>query len=90
MLFVALLSVKAGTPKENMARRAQWTYPEGVKTVAEYWLQTNNPTVISILEAASTAPLMQISAEWGDVFDITIVPAITGEKGMQIAQRMAD
>ena len=89
MLVVALLRVKGGTPKENMARRAQWSYPDGVRMIAEYWLQTNDPTVISVLETENTAPLMQISAEWGDVFDITIVPAVTSEEGLQLAQRMA-
>ena len=89
MLVIALLRVKGGTPKENMARRAQWSYPEGVRVVAEYWLQTGNPTVISILETESTAPLMQITAEWGDVFDITIVPAVTSEEGLQMVQRMS-
>lgn len=89
MLVVALLRAKGGTPKENMARRAHWSYPEGVRLIAEYWLQTDDPTVISVMEAEGVAPLMQISAEWGDVFDITIVPAVTSEEGLQMAQRMA-
>ena len=57
MLFVALLNSKAGSPKENIARRAKWQYPEGIKPIAEYWLQTDNPIVVSIIEADSVARL---------------------------------
>jgi hypothetical protein len=88
MLFVALLKATASTPKERIARRAQWQYPEGVRVVAEYWLQTADPTVISIFEADSVAPIMATLADWGDVFDITVVPAITAEEGLQLAQQM--
>ena len=88
MLFIALLKLKAGTPEENIARRAQWQYPEGVTPVAEYWPQTTDPAVVSIFEADSTAPIMAIFATWADVFDITIVPAVTAEEGLQLAQQM--
>ncbi|NIO68995.1 MAG: DUF3303 domain-containing protein [Anaerolineae bacterium] len=87
MLFVALLKATGGTPKETIARRAQWQYPEGVRVVAEYWLQ-GNPVVISIIEADSIAPIMAVTTEWGDVFDITVLPAITAEDGLQLAKQM--
>ncbi len=88
MLFVALFKVTGGTPTENIARRAQWQYPEGIQLVAEYWLQTGDPVVISIFEADSVAPIMAITTEWGDVFDITVVPAITAEEGLELAKQM--
>ena len=88
MLYVALLKAIGGTPKENIARRAQWKYPEGIKPVAEYWLQMGDPSVVSIFEADSIAPIMAITTEWGDIFDITVVPAITAEEGIQLAQKM--
>ena len=88
MLFVALLKVTGGTPKENIARRAQWQYPEGIQPVAEYWLETSDPDVIAIFEADNIAPIMAISTEWGDVFDITVVPAITAEEGLELAKQM--
>ena len=88
MLFVALLKSKASTPKERIARRAQWQYPEGIRLVAEYWLQTGDPAIVSIVETGSVAPIMATLAEWGDVFDITVVPAITAEEGLQLAQQM--
>jgi uncharacterized protein with GYD domain len=87
MLFVALLKATGGTPKETTARRVQWQYPEGVRVVAEYWLQ-GNPRVISIIEADSIAPIMAVAIEWGDVFDITVLPAITAEDGLELAKQM--
>ena len=55
MLFVVQLEVTGGTPEERIARRAQWQYPEGVKVIAEYWLQTDGYSVISILGAVQAA-----------------------------------
>jgi hypothetical protein len=88
MLFVALFKAKASTPKERIARRAQWQIPEGIRPVAEYWLQTADPTVVGIFEADSVAPIMATLAEWGDVFEISVVPAVTAEEGLQLAQQM--
>ena len=88
MLFVALLKATASTTNERIARRAQWQYPEGIRPVAEYWLQTADPTVIAIFETDSVAPIMATLAEWGDVFDISVVPAVTAEEGLQLAQQM--
>jgi hypothetical protein len=88
MLFVALLKAKGGTIAERTTHRAGWQYPEGVKPVAEYWLQTGDPGVISVFEAESIEPIMAITTEWGDEFDITVVPAITGEEGLALAQQM--
>jgi hypothetical protein len=50
LLFVALLKATAGTPEERIARRAQWQYPEGMQTTAEYWLQTADPVVALVFE----------------------------------------
>ncbi len=88
MLFVAMLKPKDGTTESRIAHRAGWQYPEGVKPVAEYWLQTSNPDVISVFEADSVEPIMAITTEWGDEFDVTVVPAITGEAGLQLVQQM--
>jgi len=88
MLFVALLKPKAGTPQERIARRLKWQYPAGVRPIAEYWLQASDPDVVGVFEADSIAPIMAITVEWGDVFDITVVPAITAEEGLTLAQQM--
>ena len=88
MLFVALFRPTEGTPAERVARRVQYQHPEGARTVAEYWLQTDDPAVIAIFEADSIAPIMAMTAEWGDVFDITVVPAITAAEGIELAKQM--
>ena len=63
MLFVAMLKPKGGTTESRIAHRAGWQYPEGVKPVAEYWLQTGDPAVISVFEADSVEPIMAITTE---------------------------
>lgn len=87
MLFVALAKVRAGTRQERIARRLEWQYPEGARLVAEYWLQIDDPQVISVLEADSVAPLMAAVSAWDDVFELTVVPAITAEEGLQLAMQ---
>lgn len=89
MLFVGLFKAKAGTGKEAIARRAQYQLPEGVHPVAEYWLQTPDPSVILVCEADSVAPMMVAINAWDDLFDITVIPAITAEEGLEVAQQMA-
>ena len=69
------------------ARRLQWQYPEGVKVLAEYWLETGSPRVVSIVEAQSTAPFGAIRLQWGDLFDIDVFPAVTAEQGMEMLRQ---
>jgi hypothetical protein len=88
MLFVALLEVTGGTPAERIARRAEWQYPEGIKPIAEYWLQTDDHQVVSVFEADDNAPIFALTAQWGDVVNIKVVPAVTGEQGLKLAQQM--
>jgi hypothetical protein len=87
MLFVALGKVRAGTVQERTARRMEWQYPEGARVVAEYWLQVQDPNVITVFEAESIAPIMAATSPWDDVFDFTIVPAVSAEEGLEIARR---
>ena len=88
MLFAALLKAKGATPRERMARRLQWQHPEGIRPVAEYWLLSSEVTVVTIVEADSVQPIMAVTVQWADVFDITVVPAMTGDEGLQWAQQM--
>ena len=56
MLFVALLKLRdqaAGDFQEGVTRRMQWDYPEGANVLAEYWLETDSPRVIAVMEAES-------------------------------------
>jgi hypothetical protein len=88
MLFATLGKVRAGTTKERIARRVQWTYPQGARLVAEYWLLGGEVSVISLVEADSAAPIMSAIAEWDDVFNFTVAPAVTAEEGLQLAQQL--
>lgn len=90
MLFVALCKQIPGTNQKSSARRVQWQWPEdGPKIVAEYWLQTVDPTVILVFETDHVGQMMMASAVWSDVFEISIYPAITAEEGMSMLQMMA-
>ncbi len=88
MLFVALFKTKTGTPTENIARRAKWQYPQGVKVIAEYWLPSSDPTVVAIYETDNTDLIFQCNVQWGDVFEMKISPAIIAERGLELAQQM--
>jgi len=89
MLFVTLLSLKpTATPAEALQRRKEWKQPEGLKPIAEYFLQTNNPSVISIDEADNIAPIMAATMPWIDLFDITVVPAVSAKEGLKLLSQM--
>jgi hypothetical protein len=87
MVFVTLCKVRSGTSKERTARRLDYQYPEGLRVLGEWWLQSPDPEVILISEADSVAPMLAARAAWDDVFDITILPAVTAEEGMAIARQ---
>lgn len=82
MLFVALMKMREGKMQPGMAQRMQWEIPKEVNMIGEYWLTTNDPKVISIFEADSSDPIMQILTVWDDVFDVKIFSAVTAEEGM--------
>jgi hypothetical protein len=89
MLFVILGRAKAGsTAKERIARRIGWEYPAGVRVVAEYWPLTTETAVISVAEADNVASIMAALVDWDDVFDLTVVPALTAEQGLELAKQM--
>ena len=88
MLFVALLRTKPGsTFQEGGARRLQWQYPEGVDVLGEYWLETDSPRVVSIMEAQSMEAFGAIRMTWGDLFEIEVYPAVTAEQGMEMLRQ---
>jgi hypothetical protein len=59
-----------------------------MKPIAEYWLQSASPDVVSIFEADSSVPILATVAVWGDVFAINVFPAITAEDGLKLAKQM--
>jgi hypothetical protein len=84
MLFVALLKAKSGSTKDKINRNKQWTPPEGIRMLGDYWLMTNDPEGITVFEADDPAPIATSYAEWSDLYDITVVPAVTMEVGMKL------
>ncbi len=88
MLFVLLLKTRPGsTFQEGGSRRLQWQYPEGLNVLGEYWLETDAPRVVSIVEAENMAPFGAIRMQWGDLFDIDVFPAVTAEQGMEMLRQ---
>jgi len=83
MLFVALMRLREGKMQSAIEQRMQWEFPEGVKRVGEYWLTTNDPKCISIYEADSYEPILQMNTAWDDAFDAQTFSAVTAEQGME-------
>ena len=87
VLFVALFKEKEGssvTLDAFLARRMQGPQIgkaptkgriEGLELLGEYWLQSHDPKVVVIFTAESDGPMLELSAEWEENFDITVVPA---------------
>jgi hypothetical protein len=88
MEFIGLLRFRPSVPAAErdaaLMRRAAWHYPEGVKVIAEYWPVWGDYQVITAFAAESFAPIMEVEFEWNDVFDVTVVPAVSAEEGMRI------
>ena len=93
MLFTALLKMREGsTVNERGPRRLQYAFPEGVRPVSEYWLQTTDPSlphVVVTYEADDVASIMALLAAWDDHFHITVVPSVTAEEGLGLLEQMA-
>jgi hypothetical protein len=89
MLFVGLARQIPGTGNESSARRLQWDYPEGgAKVIAEYWLETSDPAVITVVEADHVGQIMMISSAWTDLFEISVFPAVTAEEGLEMLKML--
>ena len=90
MMFLSIGKAKAAsTTKQRVARRLNWNYPAGMRVIGEYWLQGNDPTLITVVETENVASIMSAVADWDDVFDFTVLPAISAEEGLQLAKKMA-
>jgi len=89
MIFVTFCKVRAGTSRDRTLRRLDYQYPEGMRVLGEWWLQTPDPEVVLVTEADSVVPMLAARAAWDDVFEITILPAVSAEEGMAIARQAA-
>ena len=87
-MFVNIGRPLPGDLRPVIARRVEWDYPEGLKVIAEYWLQHADMTVLSIFEADSIAPILAVNSEWSDAFRWTTVPVITAEDGIALFKSM--
>lgn len=89
MRFAIILRAKPNlTFAAGVPRRMQWSYPEGLRVEAEYWPSTGDPAVFVVAQADDVAPLVQVSADWDDLFDITITPCVTAEEGLAMAAQL--
>lgn len=88
MLFVTLMKARPGKRNEATARRLEWKYPEGIRVVGEYWLMSEEVSSITIAEADSIAPAIAAMRDWNDLFEISMVPAISAEDGMKLAKQV--
>jgi hypothetical protein len=65
-------------------RRAAWDYPAGVQVIAEYWPIADDLQVVSIFSADDIAAIWELTAEWDDVFEIDVSPAVSASDGLRI------
>jgi hypothetical protein len=86
MLFVALANAHPGTGAERMQRRVDYQYPESCNLLAEYWLQTDRPSVIVVFESDRIEAIMQAVADWDDLFDVEVYPAVDYLTGIEITK----
>ncbi len=89
MLYVTLMTRKASSTlgrKESRARRVNWKYPEGMKVLGEYWVPSDDPSVVLIAETESLAAIYRAMEDWDDVFEFRVFPAITAEVGIAMAR----
>ena len=91
MHFITFLKTKPGFTKDELtARRIEYVYPENLKVVAEYWLPTDDPKVIVVLETESVEEIFEALRPWDQYFEATVIPAMTAERGLRLAhERMA-
>jgi hypothetical protein len=88
MDYVATLRFRSSVSAEDrdaaLIRRAGWQYPEGVRSIAEYWPASGDMAVVSIFSTESFAGIMELLLEWEDVFDIDVYPAVSADEGLTI------
>lgn len=88
MDYVARLTFRASvTGAERDAallRRASWQFPAGIEVIAEYWPLAADVQVVAIFSADDIAPIWELVAEWDNVFDIDVSPAVSAAEGLRI------
>ena len=92
MLFTAFFKVRgdSSTINERSILRAQYSLPEDLSPVTEYWFHTTDPTlphVAATFEADSPEPIFALLADWDAHFHITVVPTTTAEEGLKAIEQ---
>jgi hypothetical protein len=77
-------SVTGAERDAALMRRTSWEYPAGVHVIAEYWPLAADVQVVSIFSSDDIAAIWELEAEWSDVFDIDMSPAVSAEDGLRI------
>ena len=77
-------TVGASERDAALARRTTWDYPAGVRVIAEYWPMAADIQVVTIFSSDDIAAVWELVAEWEDVFDIDVSPAISAEEGLKV------
>jgi hypothetical protein len=88
MLFVTLCKPLPGTEGERVRRRMELGYAENGPVVAEYWLESTDLAGIVICKADHIGQLWTMFGGWGDLFEMTIVPAIEAREGLELLKQM--
>ena len=87
MLFVSFMKAKPNSGvMERTKRRLDWKYPEGIRVIGEYWLATRDPEVVLVSEAEDALTVIGAINQWDDMFDVTVIPAITADVGIARAR----
>jgi hypothetical protein len=87
MQFVIIGKAKAAsTTKHRVSRRAKWNWPADLRVIGECWIPNNDPTLIAILETEDVGAVVRAATDWEDVFDLTVLPAMTAERVLQLAK----
>ncbi|WP_340377340.1 DUF3303 family protein [Streptomyces sp. SS7] len=88
MLYVMTMRWQPGLTREErdgiLIRRAQWSYPDDVTVVGEYWTASEDMAIVVVFDADDFAPIMDIAFTWGDGFQVTTCPAISAEEGLKM------
>ncbi len=77
-------SVGAAERDAALIRRTTWSYPSGIRLIAEYWPMASDMQVITIFSADEIGAVWELVAEWEDVFDVDVSPAISAEDGLKV------
>ena len=98
MLLMELNYWREGLTHEKMmeciGKRTEYTYPEGIKPIAEYWpagVGHDYPAVVSIFEATDFAPFLAMEMLWSEYFEMKWFPVVDADDGVKfVAQAMKE